>query len=557
MSTSVSNQSKKLFQQGLEAETTGDYWSALTKFTAALSALGTDATPAEQVTVWTRIGYVLMRARQYRQSAEAFEFVRTLAPNETDTLYGMAVCYFYLGRQAEACDLIDRAALIRPDDYVIALERAHIRSIANSDPTEKLALYQNWGKRFADPLISKSKPFSIDLSPMRKLRVGYVSGDMREHSIAFFLEPVFANHDPENVDVFVFSTSKAKDKVTDRLKKLVPNWFDVSGMNDDALFTLIRKHKIDILIDLSGHTQGHKLFVFARRAAPVQVTWLGYIGGTLGMQAMDYRITDYGMDPVGNDQYYVEKLFRVACMASYTPPPESPLALEPPMLANGAPTLVSLNSSKKITDEMLQLWGRILEQQEDARLLIHVQEINQEDALSTLQPKLEQFGLPMDRVFISPTVPLSEFMERGFIADVALDTFPISGGTTTLHALWMGLPVVALDSAESVSASSARTLQGLGLHLLVASNEDEYVKIALLLLNDPASLAMHRKTIRDRMRASALMGYKARCIELENAYRLMWFNFITGNPQYLHSGYDIGNEVESIKTLSPEQPSAK
>jgi len=540
LSTSPATQSTALFKQGLEAEAAGDYWAALTRFTNALATLGTDGSPAEQATIWTRIGYVLIRARQYRQAAEALEFAQQLDARKNDTQYGLAIAYFYLGRTDDACNLIEQAAKRHPDDPVIALERANILSIVHPDPQKKLALYRDWGQRFADPLITQTKPFDLDRSLMRPLKVGYVSGDMREHSVAFFLEPIFARHLPQCVETFVFSTSKQKDAVTARLKKHINHWFDVSSMNDDALFNLIRKHKIDILVDLSGHTHGHRLYVFARRAAPIQVTWLGYMGGTIGMQAMDYRLTDGGINPPGQDIYYVEKLFRMKCIASYTPPNDVPLSEQPPMLTNAAPPmLVSLNSSKKITDEMLLIWKEILVKRTDATLLIHVQEESTEDAVATMQPRLERLKLPIDRVLVSPMVPLHEFMQRGTITDIALDTAPISGGTTTLHALWMGLPVIALDGEEAVAASTARTLQGLGLDHMVAKTPQEYIDKVINLIDHPELLVAHRKSIRNIMKSSVLMDYDERREGVEKAYRLMWFNYLLGEFRYKHTNYAI------------------
>jgi len=409
--------------------------------------------------------------------------------------------------------------------------------------------------RFADPITAKAKPLVVsDRSFKRPLRIGYVSGDMREHSIAFFMTSVFAHHDKNQVAVSVFSTSKIQDAYTAHLKTLVPDWHDVSALDDDGLFKLVRQQKIDVLVDLSGHTEGQRLFVFARRAAPIQVTWLGFMG-TLGMQAMDYRLTDLGTDPAGNDQYYVETLFRLNCMASYIPPADTPLRLEPPILENGAPTLISLNNSKKITDKVLQLWGRILDQRPDTTLIIHVQELTTEDAIASMQPRLERLGLPLDQIIISPSVPLSEFMQRGFVADIALDTSPISGGTTTLHALWMGLPIIAFDAQDITSSSTARILQGLGLGDWVAQNDDAYIAKVLALMDNPELLTLHRKNIRTIMQSSGLMDYQARCLELERAYRLMWFNYLLGKPakgtglRYLDANFDIAHETSVVESL--------
>lgn len=541
MSATISPSADALFKAGLKAEAAQQYVEALFKFSASLEF------GANQALTWCKIGMLYLRMTRYVQAAENLEFALTLEPNNTQATYGLAIAYFYLGRLEESCTLIDEAARAQPDNSTIALDRANIRSIHNPDPALKLELYRAWGQRFADPLAKKSKAFDNDFRADKKLRIGYVSGDMREHAVAFFMEPVFANHDRNRVEVFVFSTSKQKDAVTDRLKKLVPNWFDVSQQNDDALFNLIRKKRIDVLVDLSGHTQGHRLSVFARRAAPVQVTWLGYMGGTLGMQAMDYRLTDFNMDPAGNERFFVEKLFRLKCMASYLPPANTPLAPEPPMLATGKPMLISLNSSKKITDEMLLIWRQILELRPEAQLFIHVQENSADDAVATMEPRLTKMGFPLDRIILSPRVSLKEFMESGNLADIALDTSPISGGTTTLHTLWMGLPIVALKGHDAVSSSTAANLEVYGLSDWIAENAEGYIRNVLKLIDNPELLINHRATIRNKMMANELMRYDERCLELEQAYQMMWINYLKGNHRYLISQPFDAEDRASLK----------
>ncbi|CAG0977682.1 UDP-glucose:protein N-beta-glucosyltransferase [Methylophilaceae bacterium] len=540
MSSTPSKNSNALFQAGLKAEAAHNYIEALYKYTACLELGG------DQAAIWLKIGNMFLRLGKYHQAASNLEFALGLEPGNLQAIYGLAIAYFYLGRLEEACDFIDRATQLQPDNSTIALDRAHIRSIKDSDPQNKLALYRDWGQRFADPLAVKNRPFDHDFRPDRKLRIGYVSGDMRDHAVAFFMEPIFANHDPERVEVFVFSTSHEKDATTSRLKKLVANWFDVARMADDALFNLIRKKRIDVLVDLSGHTRGHRLPVFARRAAPVQMTWLGYMGGTLGMQAMDYRLTDFNTDPVGNEQFFVETLFRMRGMACYQPPASAPLEALPPMLNTGRPTLISLNSSRKITDRMLSVWKRILELRTDAQLFIHVQEDSAEDAVATMEPRLVKAGLPLDRIILSPRVSLDEFMNSGCIADVALDTSPVSGGTTTLHTLWMGLPVVTLHGHDAFSSTTAATLKGLGLAQWIADSEDEYVSQVLALLDNPDLLIHHRKNIRSVMQASTLMNYREQCAELEGAYQRMWLNYLLGETRFTRSRTPCEDVIEEL-----------
>ncbi|PPC81869.1 MAG: glycosyltransferase [Methylotenera sp.] len=530
MSTSIKN-FDQLYKAGIEAEANREYLLALSNYSSALTL----TTSTNQALLWHKIGMVYLQIEKYYQAFENLSFALTLNPKNTETMHGLAVANFFLGNFEDSCKYIDEACKLVPNNHIYAIDRASIRSVYNPDPHYKFTLYREWGRRFADPLEIKNRPFNYDPSPDRKLRIGYVSGDMRDHAVAFFMEPVFANHDKNKVEVHIYSNSQVNDAVTARLKKLVPYWHDVTKITDEALYELIRSHKIDVLVDLSGHTKGQRLFVFARRAAPVQVTWLGYMGGTLGMQAMDYRITDFGTDPVGKEEFYVETLFRMRCMACYQPPADCEITPLPPMLSSGTPTLISLNGSRKITDEMLLLWGKILEQRKDAQLFIQVQENSDEDCIATMEPRLRKANLPLDRVILSPHVPLQEFMKRGSIADVALDTHPVSGGTTTLHTLWMGLPIVTFRGHDSVSSTTSATLTEFGLEKWVADNDDEYIQHVLALLNNLETLIEHRKNIRNMMQNSLLMNYKEQYQELEGLYQRMWLNYLLGEKRFVTS----------------------
>lgn len=498
-----------------------DLVRALARYTAVL------AVNPKHADTWMRIGRTYLKMQNWAAAVPALETALQLQPNFIAAEHGLAYAKFNLGQKEQAKALIDDLCK-RCNEPGMWTMRAYIHSHADSDPVKALKVHQDWGRRFADPLTRKAKPLVVaDRNPRKRLRVGYVTADFREHSVAFFMMPVLKHHNLNEVEVHVYSSGK-RDGITDAMQQLVPYWHEVKHLSDEALCELIRSHQIDVLVDLSGHTAGNRLMVFARRAAPVQVTWLGYMQ-PLGMKAMDYRLVDYGIAPKGHESYYSEKLFRLRCMASYAPPTYAPLCEQLPMMRNGYPTLISLNNSAKITDQMLSVWAKILRARPDARLIIMVKEATSEAAQANMQPRVEAAGMPLDRVFVMPQLPLNQFMELGHIADVALDTSPISGGTTTLHALWMGLLLVTLDAERGVDASTARTLRGLGFGGEIAKEEQGYIDSALLLMNSPDRLQALRLDLRDRLRASVLMDYANRTTELEKAFRLMWINFLKGN----------------------------
>lgn len=512
---------------------------ALIKYTLALSY------EPRLVHAWLRIGYIYLVGLLWQQGIEVLQTALALEPDSPEGLRYLAFAEFNLGRLEEARRVIDRAASLSNDSATWVM-RAYIHSTIDKDPARTLAVYRDWGRRIADPLTAMAKPLVVaDRDPRRKLRVGYVTADFRQHSIAFFMMPVLAHHNHDNVEVHVFS-SGGTDPITVSMRKLVPHWHAVNELDHDALLEYIRGQRIDVLVDLSGHTLGDRLAVFALRAAPVQVTWLGFMN-TLGMKGMDYRLTDYSMDPPGREKYYVETLFRLECMASYAPPIHAPLRETPPMLETGYPTLVSLNNSLKITHGMLLLWGRILAARPDARLIVMVKERTAEAAQEAMQHRIEAAGLPLDRVFVVHQQALEQFMEMGHIADVALDTSPVSGGTTTLHALWMGLPIVAMDGERGTDASTARTLQGMGFGDWVATDEDSYVARALAWMDDPEALLHRRSVAREQMRQTFLMDYRTRTTELEKAFRLMWLNYLRGERRILDVLSDVETETQALE----------
>ena len=494
--------------------------------------------------LWQDLGAVYARLETWTLCVAALEIALVLEPGRLGARYVLALALYYLGKHQEAVAMIDDVCQRSPTPVFWAM-RAYIHGHTNRDPAHALAVHQDWGRRFADPLTRKAKPLVVaDRDPRKRLKIGYVTADFRQHSVAFFMLPVLRHHNPEDVEIHVYS-SGVRDAHTDTIQQAVPHWHEVADLTDEALCARIRADGIDVLVDLSGHTTGHRLLTFARRAAPVQVTWIGYLLPT-GVKAMDYRITDFDFSPSDHDKYFNEKLFRLSCVASYCPPEYSPICHEPPMVKNGYPTLVSLNSSAKITDTMLRVWSKILQARDDARLIIMVKERSADAAQACMQLRIEAAGMPLDRVSVLHQQPLDHFMEMGHIADIALDTSPISGGTTTLHALWMGLPVVAMDAERSVDTSTSRLLKILGSAANVAQTEDEYVAITLKMMNDQNYLAQQRSNSRDILLESRYMNYPNRVSEVEKAFRLMWINYLAKDSRWLDCNVDMEHALNTV-----------
>lgn len=483
--------------------------------------------------VWLVIGLVYTRMAHWQNAIGALETSEKLDPTNNQVKQLLSLALFSIGRKKEACELIDLVVQSGGANSAQWMLRAYIHGHTFSDPEITLKTAQDWGRRFSDPLTAKSQKIYIkDRSRNKKLKIGYVSGDLREHSVAFFMLPIFQNHDTENFEIYVYANGP-EDDVTQEIKGFVANWRNVLDLEDAQLLKQIKRDEIDILVDLSGFTHGHRLMVFAQRAAPIQVTWLGYLL-PLGMKAMDYRLVSRRVAPKGHSKFYSEVLVNMSGAACYTPPSYAPLCLELPQKRNGYPTFISLNNSGKITDEMLAIWAGVLNRIEDARLIIVVKESDANLAQMHMQPRVEKCGMPLERVSVLPQLPLSHFMELGYIADIALDTAPISGGTTTLHTLWMGLPIVTMKAERGVDACTANILAGkLSYFGEIAKNSEEYISAVEKLVSDEDRLLKIRSSCRATMESTAIMNYEARTKDIEKAFRYMWFDFLDGKKDYI------------------------
>lgn len=481
--------------------------------------------------IWMLIGFAYTRMGIWSQAISALETSLKLKPGYTQAEHLLSLALFSIGRKQEACDLADK--VVKKDSTSANwILRAYIHAHTNNDPAKTLETAMDWGRRFADPLTRKAKPLIVkNRDANKRLKIGYVTADFREHSVAFFMRPILENHDHENYEIHVFSNGP-EDSTSAYFKTLVPHWLNVMEMTDDELCLKIRSLDIDVLVDLSGFTHGHRLGVFARRAAPVQVTYLGYLN-TLGMKAMDYRLVDENIASRDSQKFYSENLFYLNTVATYSPPSYAPLYEDLPMNRNGYPTLVSLNSSAKITDAMLEVWSKILNLRPDAKLIIMVKEADAESAQADMLPRVTAANMPMDRVSVLHQQPLRSFMEMGHIADIMLDTSPISAGTTALHASWMGLRIVTLSGERGVDDSGAAAIKSLGLDGDIVYSKDEYVEKTLYLMNNKDLLLQHRLSARGKMQASQMMDYKSRTKDLELSYNRMWLNYLSGKKAYL------------------------
>ncbi|HEY2342930.1 MAG TPA: hypothetical protein VGH90_07875, partial [Chthoniobacteraceae bacterium] len=377
-----------------------------------------------------------------------------------------------------------------------------------------------WERRHAAALERSIAPHWNDPTPGRRLRIGYVSPDFRKHVVGRNLLPLLRNHDHDAFEVFAYSDVLAPDSVTTEIRGSCDQWRDLSGVDDERAAEMIRADGIDILVDLALHMARNRLLIFARKPAPIQVTYLSY-AGTSGMEAIDYRFSDPHLDPADADlTRYRETTLRLPrTYWCYEPGGAAPNVSPPPVVSSGFATFGCLNNFAKVSKDALDAWLEVLRAVPGSRLLLHAPE---GDARTAVRDHFNRGGLEADRLEFVGWQDWSKYVRTFQRIDIALDPFPYGGGITTCDALWMGVPVVSLSGQTAVGRSGRSLLANASLPELVAKTREQYVDIAASLAGDPSRLGALRSSLRERMERSPLRDASGFAQEVENAYRQMW-----------------------------------
>jgi len=467
-------------------------------------------------------GVAHLRAERFHAAAEKFSDVLAKNPNFPEAASSLGTALHDLGRIEEAIDAFRRALLLAPGEKDVHSQL--LFSLLHSPeitPQQVFTEHLVWARTHSAGIDLGVSAHRNSPDPERRLRVGYVSGDFRHHSVAQFVEPVLARHDRDRVEIFCYSNVAHVDGITERLRRSADHWREVSSQSDDSVAELIHSDGIDVLVDLSGHTKYNRLLVFARKPAPVQASWLGYLN-TTGLSAIDYRITDHCTGPEGLlGALHCERLVRMPdCQWCYQPPLGCPEVTSPPSTHGSPLTFGAFHSLPKIGPQVIALWCRLLEHCPDARLLIAGLGLGsmRDEYLSRFSVR----GIAPERIDLRDFQSFQDYLGMHAEADVMLDTFPYAGGTTTCHALWMGVPVVSLVGDSVPSRSGASLLRTIGLEELVADTPQQYIDTACNLGSDPGRLSALRLGMRKRMTESALTDVVRFTRNLEDAYRSMW-----------------------------------
>jgi predicted O-linked N-acetylglucosamine transferase (SPINDLY family) len=362
------------------------------------------------------------------------------------------------------------------------------------------------------------------------LRIGYLSPDLCNHSVAHFIEPILAAHDRSGFEVFCYQLNAKSDEITARLKPLAEHWRDISALDDDAVAARIRADRIDILIDLAGNTDGNFAPVLIAKPAPVQITYLGY-PTSLGIASVDYRLTDWQVDPEGYEAYSSERLLRMPSSYFCFHAREAPPLLPPPKARSGHIAFGSFNSLNKLSAATVQLWAAVLGAVPDATLFLKARALGDDATAQAVRQRFANAGVDPGRLRLAGWAADDTHLGLYADVDIALDTWPYNGATTTCQALWMGVPVVSLTGPTHAARMGLSILNAVGLSELVTANQDEYVKRCVELASAPARLQALRAGLRERMAASPLMDGVAFTVGLERLYRRAWAETAPGLAQ--------------------------
>jgi protein O-GlcNAc transferase len=507
----------------------------------------------------SNMGNVLKEKGDIAAAIAAYRQSIALAPDYADAHYNLANALKDQGHLDEAIAGYRRALALRPD-YAEALSNLG-NSLADAGEIEAaIAAYRRvvalnpelpephsnlvysmqfdpawsasaiadeqrcWNRMHAEPLGTSIPVHGNEPEPGRRLRIGYVSPNLWGHCQSLFMIPLLSAHDRRQVEIFCYADVVRPDAGTDQIRTCVDRWRDTLGQSDVDVAALIREDRIDILVDLTMHMAHNRLLTFARRPAPVQVTWLAYPGST-GLGAIDYRLSDPYLDPAeGDESIYSEQTVRLPnTFWCYEPMDGREIPVNPlPALEAGVITFGCLNNFVKVNGGVLDLWAMVLQQVERSRLLLLAKQGSHRHR--TLD-RLAEHRIDPERVEFVSYQPRGDYLKLYQRIDIALDTFPYNGHTTSLDSLWMGVPVVTRVGERAVSRAGWCQLSNLNLRELAAGTDEQFVRIAVELSQDLPRLAALRAGLRQKMQSSPLMDAPAFARDLESAYRQMWIKW--------------------------------
>ena len=474
----------------------------------------------DNIDAFNNLGAALYKQGRLSEAEATYQTALRLDPTCAEAHNNLGVTLNDLGRLADAEASYRRALGLRPD-YTAAHSNLlfGLNYIASLPPGEALAEAKLYGDRVSAGATPKFTQWLTNPSPA-KLRIGLVSGDLRNHPVGYFLEALVRHLDPSRFDLLAFPTQGREDQLTARLKDRLHQWTPISGLSDLAAATAIHAAGVHVLLDLSGHTAHNRLPVFAYRPAPVQASWLGYFA-TTGLPEMDFFIGDPHMSPAQEHHHFSERVWTLAetwlCLA----PPDCRVTREESQTSDEV-TFGCLGNLAKVNEAVVDVWGAILRRVPNSRLLLKSGQFADPVVIAKVKGWFEARGVSSDRLILEGASPRTAYFETYNRVDLVLDTFPYPGGTTSVDALWMGTPVITLRGDRFLSRLGESIATNAGLVELIARDQGDYVDKAAALARDPERLARLRKDLHTRVLTTPLFDTQRFARAFEDALWGMW-----------------------------------
>ena len=464
----------------------------------------------------------LIKSENFEKALVKIKRAIELKPDFSAAYRNLALIYDEFGNHNLSSKYLEIAKDLDPN--LFSKDPDYILYNSNYSPkmsAEKIfEFYKEYYQKFELPLQKEWKPFPHIQKAKKKLKIGYVSPDFKKHSAQNFLLPILANHDHQKFKIYAFAEMSKEDSVTRQYQSFVTYWIPTQGLTDQEMDEKIRNLEIDVLVDLAGHTNGNRLGVFARKPAPVSITWLGY-GYTTGLTAIDYFLSDNVTAPNGIEHLFSEKIWRLNnySFCCYQAKKDMGVVGPLPALEKDHITFGTLTRAIRINDRVIKVWSEILKRVKHSKLIINSKSFKNLSVVEDFKKSFKKKGINSNRLNLYYESPPWDTMRE---IDIALDCFPHNSGTTLIEHLYMGNPFITYANRPSVGKIGASILTALGREEWIAKSEKEYIDKVVALSTNTDKLATIRNSLRKDMKTSPIMDHKGFVRELEKTYQSMW-----------------------------------
>ena len=463
----------------------------------------------------------------YEQAAKLYVEVLKLNPKCQVALSNIAGIFLKQGDIKSSIYYYKKALSIKPDMAALHSNYLFCINYDHEISSEKLFIEHIEYGKIHNKLTENNIKYYNNFVSNKRLKVGYVSSDFSDHPVAYFIEPVLKNHNKSIIEPICYSNVSKPDNITNIIKSHCSKFIDIYGINSEKVSNIIRNDNIDILVDLAGHTRGNSLTVFAHKPAPIQISYLGY-PNTTGLKAIDYRLVDNITDP-DQDELYTEKLIRFQnCFLCFSPCYKYPDIKPLPCLNNGYITFGSFNNISKINIEVIRVWSEILKRTTNSKILLKSKAFNDSQIRKRYENFFKKFNINKERIILKGSI-ISPYEHLNYYnnLDIALDTFPYNGTTTTCEALWMSVPVITIKGNRHASRVGTSLLTYSGFKELIAYDIEDYIKMAVNISTNMEKLIFYRNNIRNKMLSSKLCNAEDFTNEIELIYQSIWKNLVS------------------------------